>query len=156
MTESDNNNDKNENTKATHLPWTTSKQKEAIIKTYDLSNKAERLICTDQTDEICKKSSRGYQYIMVLIKNDSNAILVEAMKNHLAGEMIRAYKVLMECLCSTGVTPKMHILVNECSVKFKERITLNNIKYQLVPPHRLVVILAGAVSYGTVTFRRKN
>jgi hypothetical protein len=35
---------------------------------------------------------------MVLIKIDSNAILVEAMKNHRAGEMIRVYPVLIEHL----------------------------------------------------------
>jgi len=29
----------------------------------------------------------------------------------------------------------MHILDNECSAKFKERIKSNNMKYQLVPPH---------------------
>jgi hypothetical protein len=38
-------------------------------------------------------------------------------------------------LRSAGVTPKMHILDNECSAKFKERIQLNNMQYQLVPPH---------------------
>jgi hypothetical protein len=90
---------------------------------------------TDQTGKFPKKLSRGYQYIMVLIKIDSNAILVEAMKNRLAGEMIRAYQVLVERLCSAGLTPKMHILDNECSTEFKERIVLNNMKYQLVPPH---------------------
>ena len=72
---------------------------------------------------------------MVLIKIDSNAILVEAMKNCLAGKIIRAYQVLVERLCSTGLTPKMHILDNECSAEFKEQIKLNNMKYQLVPPH---------------------
>jgi hypothetical protein len=73
--------------------------------------------------------SHGYQYIMVLIEIDSNAILVEAMKNCLAGEKIRAYQVLVERLCSTGLTPKMHILDNECSTEFKEQIVLNNMKY---------------------------
>ncbi len=79
--------------------------------------------------------SRGYQYIMVLIEMDSNAFLVEAMKNRLAGEMIRAYQVLVECLCRAELTPKMHILDNECSTEFKEQIVLNNMNYQLVPPH---------------------
>jgi hypothetical protein len=118
-----------------HLPWPTIKQKEAIIKTYDLSNEAKRLMYTNQTGKFPKKLSCGYQYIIVLIEIDSNAILVEAMKNHLEGEMIRAYQVLVECLCNAGLTPKMHILDNECSAKFKERIKLNNMKYQLVPPH---------------------
>jgi len=43
---------------------------------------------TDQTGRFPQKSSRGNQYIMVLIEIDSNAILVEAMKNRMTGEMI--------------------------------------------------------------------
>ncbi len=133
-TESDDNNN-NENANAMHLPWPTIKQKEAIIKTFDLSNEAKRLMYTDQTRKFQKKLSCSYQYIMVLLENDSNAILVEAMKNRLAGEMIQAYQILVEHLRSAGLTPKMHILDNECSAKFKEQIKLNNMKYQLVPPH---------------------
>ena len=71
---------------------------------------------------------------MVLIKIDSNGILVEAMKNHLTGKIICTYQVFVERLCSAGVTLKMHILNNKFSAEFKERIKLNNMKYQLVPP----------------------
>ncbi len=128
------NNDK-DNTKATHFLCPLIKQKEAIIQIYNLSNKAERLMYTNQTGRFPTKSSRGHQYIIVLIKINSNAILVKAMKNHTTGEMIQAYQVLVDHLRSTGVTPKMHILDNECSAEFKERIKLNNMQYQLVPPH---------------------
>ena len=79
MSEGDNK-DNNKIAKATHLPWLTIKQKEVIIKTYDLSNKAKRLMYTNQTSKFPKKSSRGYQYIMILIEIDSNVMLVEAMK----------------------------------------------------------------------------
>ncbi len=72
---------------------------------------------------------------MVLIEINSNAILVKAMKNRTAGEIIQAYQVLVDCLCIARVTPKMHLLDNKCSAKFKERIKLNNMQYQLVPPH---------------------
>jgi hypothetical protein len=72
---------------------------------------------------------------MVLIEIDSNTILVKAMKTRTTGEMIRAYQKLIDCLCSAGVTPKMHILDNKCSAEFKERIQLNNMQYQLVPPN---------------------
>jgi len=72
---------------------------------------------------------------MVLIEIDSNTILVEAMKNRMTGEMIQAYQVLVECLCSAGINPTMHIPDNECSAEFKERIKSNNTKYQFVPPH---------------------
>ncbi len=89
--------DDNENANTMHLPPPTIKQKEAIIKTYDLSNKAKRLMYTNQTGKFPKKSSRGYQYIMVLIEIDSNGIFVEAMKNRLAGEMIQAYHLPRKC-----------------------------------------------------------
>ncbi len=72
---------------------------------------------------------------MVLFKIDSNAILVEAMKNRSVGEMIRAYLVLVNRLCNAGVTPKMHILDNECSEEFKAQICKNIMTFQLVPPH---------------------
>ncbi len=49
--------------------------------------------------------------------------------------MIRAYQVLVDRLCSAGIQPKMHLLDNECSADFKERIMLNKMKYQLMPPH---------------------
>ncbi len=135
MTAASNYNDDNDNAKATNLPWPIIKQKEAIFKVYNLSNKSQCLMYTNQTSKFSKKSSCGHQYIMVLIKIDSNTILVEAMKNRTAGEMIHAYQVLVECLCSVGVNPKMHNLDNECSVEFKERIKLSNMKYQLIPPH---------------------
>jgi hypothetical protein len=64
------------------------------MQTSDLNDKVECLIYTDQTGRFPKKSSIGNQYIMVLIEIDSNAILVEAMKNQTAGEMIRATKYL--------------------------------------------------------------
>jgi hypothetical protein len=70
-------------------------QKEAIMQTFDLNDKAEHLMYTNQIGRFPKKSSRGNQYIMVLIEIDSNAILVKAMKNQTAGEMIRAYQVLV-------------------------------------------------------------
>ncbi len=77
-------NDNHNYTKAMHLPWPVIRQKEAIIKVFNLSNEAQRLVYTIQTSTFPKKLSRGYQYIMVLIKIDSNTILVEAMKNRTA------------------------------------------------------------------------
>jgi hypothetical protein len=57
------------------------------------------------------------------------------MKNRSAGEIICAYQDLVDCLCSASIQPKIHLLDNECSTKFKERIKSNNMEYQLVPPH---------------------
>ena len=112
-----------------------TKQKESVLMVFDLSDEAQRLMYTDQTGKFPKKSSKGNHYIMVLIEIDSNAILVEAMKNRTAGEMIRAYLVLVTRLSNAGVKPKMHILDNECSEEFKAQIRKNNMTFQLVPPH---------------------
>ncbi len=72
---------------------------------------------------------------MVLIKFDSNAILVEVMKNHTSGEILHAYQVLVDMLRSAGIQPKLHLLDNKCSADFKEQIKSNQMKFQLVPPH---------------------
>ena len=72
---------------------------------------------------------------MVLTKSNSDAILVEPMKNRTAGEMIRAYQTLVDRLRAAGIAPNKHILDNECSTDFKVAIKTNNITYQLVPPH---------------------
>ena len=66
----------------------TTKQKEIFVGTCDLQDEMQRKMCTDQTGKFPQKSSRGNQYIMVLIDMDSDAILVEAMKNRKSGEMV--------------------------------------------------------------------
>jgi hypothetical protein len=56
--ESEINDNNNENANTMHLPRPTIKQKEAMIKTYDLNNKAERLMYTDQTGNFKKNEPR--------------------------------------------------------------------------------------------------
>jgi hypothetical protein len=130
-----NNDDIDKDTQLTHTPPPMTKQKTISFKIYDLEDKAQCKMYTDQMGKFPKKSSRGHQYIMVLIKMDSNTILIAAMKNRLAGEMSCAYQELVDCLCSAGNQPKLHLLDNECSNMFKERIKSNNMEYQLVLPH---------------------
>jgi len=71
---------------------------------------------------------------MVLAHPDSNGILQEPMNNRTSGKMIRVYQKLIDRLKSAGITPKRHILDNECSADFKQTIRDNNMTYQLVPP----------------------
>jgi len=71
---------------------------------------------------------------MVLFETGSNNILVEAMRNRTATEMVRAYQVLIDRLKEKGIKPTLHILDNECSAKYKHAIHGNNMTYQLVPP----------------------
>jgi hypothetical protein len=116
-------------------PHPTTKQHEVYMKIYDLKDKAQLKMYTDQTGKFPQKSSCGNQYIMVVTGLDSNAILVGGMKNRTAGEIICAYQVLVDRLTSAGIQPKMHLLDNKCSVDFKKRIKFNKMMYQCVPPH---------------------
>ncbi len=70
---------------------------------------------TDQTGKFPKISSRRNHYIMVLVELDSNAILIEPMKNRTPGEMIRAYQALFDRLKECGIKPKQHLLDNKWS-----------------------------------------
>ncbi len=92
-------------------------------------------IYSDQTGRFSKKWSKENQYIMVLCDIDRNAILVTVMKNRTSGEMICAYQELIDCLHSTGIKPKQHILDHKCSKDFKQTICKNQMTFQLVPPN---------------------
>ncbi len=113
----------------------TKKEKMVFLWILDMEDEATLKIYTDQPGRFPKKSSRENQYIMVLAEIDSDAILVEPMKNRTAGEMVWAYQVLIDCLNLAGIFPKLHILDNECSADMKETIKSNNMEFQLVPPH---------------------
>ena len=52
------------------------KKKEIFVTTYDLQDDFQQKMYTDQTGRFPTKSSRGYQYVMVLVELDSDAILV--------------------------------------------------------------------------------
>ena len=94
---------------------------------------AKETIYTDQTGAFPTRSRKGNRYIMVLCEIDSNIIIREAMKNRTEGEMIRAYRLLMERLSAAGITPKNHVLDNEASAEFKREIKNHDMTYELVP-----------------------
>ena len=66
-----------------------------------MEDKVTKNIWTDQPGRFPKKSMKGSQYMMVLTESESDAILVEPMKNRTSGEMIRVYQVLINRLRST-------------------------------------------------------
>ncbi len=116
----------------------TKKKKTVFHWILDMEDKATLKIYTNQPGQFPRKSSRGNQYIMVLAEVDSDAILVEPMKNRTAGKMVPAYQVLIDHLNSAGLFPKLHILDNECSADMKETIKSNKMVFQLVPPMIIV------------------
>ena len=73
------------------IAHTTTKSLDIFIQIYNVEDDEALLkIYTDQPGRFPKKSSRGNQYVMVMVELDSNAILVEAMWNRTSGKMIRA------------------------------------------------------------------
>jgi len=115
--------------KETHVP-AIPKAKDIYIKIFNSSETMH----TDQTGRFPATSSRGNQYIMVLVEVDGNFIDAEPMKNRSEGEMIKAYTALWTRLTKSGtIKPKTHILDNEASAEFKKEIQ-KNCAIQLVPP----------------------
>ena len=106
-----------------------------MVKCFDTNDELAMKIYTDQTGHFPKQSLKGNQYIMVLCEVDSNAILVEPMKNRSADEMIRAFQHLIDRLKGCGARPKHLILDNEISAAFKSVVGTNEMTYQLVPPN---------------------
>ncbi len=90
---------------------------------------------SDQTGQFPTRSQSSNKYIMVLVKIDSNTILVEPMKNRKDAEMIQAYNTLLLQLTRAGIFPKKHVLDNEVSENMKNHIfdTCKMI-VELVPP----------------------
>ncbi len=70
----------------------TRKERTIFIRVLDMEDEATQKIFTDQPGRFPKKSARRSQYIMVLTKINSNAILIEPMRNMTGGKMIRAYQ----------------------------------------------------------------
>ncbi len=72
---------------------------------------------------------------MVMVKIDSNAILVKPMKSCKDAEMIGAYDVLLLRLKRAGIVPKKHVLDNKVSENMKNHIR-DKCKFdmELVPP----------------------
>ena len=96
-----------------------------VVQCFDLKNKADRIMFSDQTGRFPVTSYRGNQYIMVLFEIASNNILVEPMQSRVSGEMCRAYQILVDRLKERGIKPTMHVLDNECSAEFKSLINGN-------------------------------
>ena len=109
---------------------TSKKMHDVYIKVHNVTE----TMYTDQTGRFPATSTRGNQYIMVLVEVDGNYIDAEPMKNKTEGSMIKTYLILWTRLTASGtVRPKTHLLDNEASSAFKAEIR-KNCTLQLVPP----------------------
>ena len=81
----------------------------------------EQKMHTDQTGCFPTKSYKGIEYIMVLVELDSNAILVEAMRNRTSGEMIQAYQILVNRLKNKVLNQKYIFWTTNAPLNPKKR-----------------------------------
>jgi hypothetical protein len=72
---------------------------------------------------------------MVCYIYDCNYIKVLPMKSSSASEWVKAYDHIHQELTAKGFKPKLQTLDNEASSAVKNLFTVNDIAYQLVPPH---------------------
>jgi hypothetical protein len=90
---------------------------------------------TDLTGKFPVRSSKGNSYVMLCYIYDYKYIKVVPMKSRSASEWVRAYGSIHQELSVKGFKPKLQTLDNEASTALKNFFTVNNIAYQLVPPH---------------------
>jgi hypothetical protein len=90
---------------------------------------------TDLTGKFPVRSSKGNYYVMVCYIYDCNYVKVIPMKSKSASEWVKAYDSVHQELTFKGFKPKLQTLDNEASTALKNFFTVNDIAYQLVPPH---------------------
>jgi hypothetical protein len=89
-------------------------------------------IYTDQTGLFPVVSSKGNKYIMIFYDYDSNAIMVQPIKERTAAELLRAFQVIEQELVARGLKPELMKLDNEASKLLKMYLHQHNITFQLV------------------------
>jgi hypothetical protein len=90
---------------------------------------------SNQTGQFPTQSKRGNKYIMVLVKIDSNDILIEPMKLRKDAKMIQAYDVLVQRLLAANTHPQKHVLDNKILDNMKLHIKEKyNFQLEMVPP----------------------
>jgi hypothetical protein len=90
---------------------------------------------TDLTGKFTVRSSKGNSYVMVCYIYDCNYIKVIPMKSRSTSEWVKSYDSIHQELIIKGFKPKLQTLDNKASAALKNYFTVNNIAYQLEPPH---------------------
>jgi hypothetical protein len=90
---------------------------------------------TDLTGKFPVRSSKGKYYVLVCYIYDRNYDKVIPMRSRSASEWAKSYDSVHQELTVKGFKPKLQTLDNEASAALKNFFTVNDIAYQLVPPH---------------------
>jgi hypothetical protein len=105
------------------------KMRDIFIKIYYVGK-----MHSNQTGHFPATSSKGNQYIMVLVQVDGNYIGEEPMKNKSEGSIIKAYLTLWTRLTELSIVqPITHILDSKVSESYKAE-RKKKCTIQLVPP----------------------
>jgi hypothetical protein len=90
---------------------------------------------TDLTGKFPVLSSKGKSYVMVCYIYDCYYVKVIPIKSRSASEWVKSYDRFHQELTIKDFKPKLQTLDNEASAALKNYFTVNDITYQLVPPH---------------------
>jgi hypothetical protein len=92
-------------------------------------------IYIDQTRHFLIHSTSGNTDMLVLYDYDSNAILVEPMKNRSGPQILAAYKLVIDLLTRQGLKLQLQRLDNKASTALKQFMTSVDVDSHLAPPH---------------------
>ena len=81
------------------------------------------------------QSNRGANYILVVYKYNSNAIIVRPLRNRTAPEIKCIFQSVVHYLNAQGLRSRLHTLDNEASAILHDYLRSEEVEYQLVPPH---------------------
>jgi hypothetical protein len=90
-------------------------------------------IYEDQTGKIPCTSASGNNYVMVVYDYDSNAILLEPIRNRKGPTLVEAHTKLHQRLTNAGLRTKFIMLDNEFSNALKSFLTAEEVAFQLTP-----------------------
>ena len=98
-----------------------------------LAEEFNNTIYSDATGKFPVPSYHGNCYVMIIYVYNANAILVHPMKNREKETMVNTFKEVYDFLKQRKLTPKLHIMDNECSkVLMNYTKGNNNTKIQFV------------------------
>ena len=92
-------------------------------------------IYSDATGKFPVPSYHGNRYVMIVYVYDANAILVRPMKNREKETMVETFQQIYDFLIKRNMTPKLHVMDNECSKLLSDYIQNNNTTIQFVEAH---------------------
>ncbi len=105
---------------------------------------------TNITGAFPVRSFKSMQYIFVAYVYDLNAIIVHAISSCTDASMVTAFTEVSPALKSSGYTPALNVMDNECSAAVKKYIQSEKITIQLIPLHNHCV---NAAEQAIATFK---